>query len=113
MDQVTVTVNVPREVHVIFDSTSANFSRDQEINMMFLLSVQNHMNQLLQIRGQVFVNEVLDQLGLPRTRDGQLLGWANGGFVDFGIFDGASLPKPGVPVGLAFNIDGVVIDSLV
>lgn len=110
MDQVTLTVNVPSKVHVAFDEASSNFMQDPEYNRLFLVGVQNHMNQLLQIRGYVFVNEVLDYLGLPRTRDGQLLGWSGGGYVDFGLFD---MPfGAGEPVGLSLNIDGVIVDSL-
>lgn len=110
MDQVTLTVNVPSRVNVVFDEESVWFTNDPEINRLFLKGVQTHMNHLLQVRGYVFVNEVLSQLGLPLTRDGQLLGWNNVGHVDFGLFDmpfGAD-----EPVGLSLNIDGVIVDRL-
>jgi len=109
MDQATIVVDIPSKVNVTFDEMSTSFMQDPEYNRLFLLSVQNHMNELLKIRGYVFVNEALDNLGLPRTRDGQLLGWS-GGYVDFGLFD---MPfGAGEPVGLSLNIDGVILDAL-
>lgn len=76
MDQTTITVDVPRRFNVKFDGANPHFSNDGEINLMFLRSVQNHMNNLLQVRGHLFLNEVLDELSIPRTYEGQLLGWA-------------------------------------
>lgn len=110
MDQVTLTVHVPTKVYVSFDGESSNWSVDPEVNRLFLRSVENHMNQLLKVRGYVFVNEALDNLGMPRTRDGQLLGWTSGSHVDFGLFD--SRLELGDRIGLALNIDGVIVDSI-
>jgi len=110
MDQVTITVNVPRRVHVKFGDNSHHWSHDAEVNLLFLRSVQNHMNELLRIRNYVFLNEVLVELGLPRTYEGQLLGWSNGGHVDFGLF--TELHQEGGEIGLVLNIDGVILDAL-
>jgi|SRR6478609_4214363 len=73
-----------------FDEVNANWSRDPEINMFFLKAVQTHMNDLLQLRGHLFLNEVLDALHMPRCSEGQVMGWVynnpeGDSFVDFGF----------------------------
>jgi hypothetical protein len=109
---------------VWFNDKNPYFKLDPEINMMHLNGVQAHMNQLLQVRGHLMLNEVKDALGLPRTPDGNLLGWVLGTdhesdrFVDFGhtsiddpdhiAFKNAERPD----VLLVFNVDGIVYDLI-
>ena len=65
-----------------------NWEGNSDYNLMFLKSIQNYANDLLHSRGHVFLNEVLDAIGLKRTEEGQSLGWCLGlgdDFVDFGI----------------------------
>ena len=119
------TVSDPNQISVyakFFDPLNPNWKKDREMNLMFLRQVQNHMNDLLQIRGHVFLNNVYDALGIPRTSAGQLCGWVRGGdgddFVDFGIYDGADPCKVNFVNGyedgilLNFNVDGVVYDLI-
>lgn len=72
-----------------FDETNAYFVKDPEQSIMWLTGVERHMNNLLQTRGHLFLNEVLDALYMPRCSAGQQLGWVLGAggddFVDFGI----------------------------
>lgn len=63
-------------------------------NRMFLKQIQNYCNDQLEIRGYLFLNDVLDQLGIRRTPAGALVGWMrkdkteNGlGYIDFNIYD--------------------------
>lgn len=108
---------------VWFDEKNAYFKLDPEVNLMHLNAVQNHMNQLLQVRGHLFLNEVKDALCMPRTSDGQTLGWVLGAgtgddYIDFGhntatdpdteAFRRAEIPT----VRLNFNVDGLVYDLI-
>lgn len=107
---------------VIFDETCPAWDRDAEYNKMFLISCQNHANDLLNVRGHLFLNEVRDMLDLPHTAAGQMVGWLKegdgDGFVDFGIFDANSWKKRDFVNGyehsiiLDFNVDGVIWDKI-
>lgn len=77
-----------------FDDGCTGWEKDAEHNLMFLKQQQAYANDLLRIRGHVFLNEVYDMLGIPRTRAGQIVGWVydpknevGDNFIDFGIFD--------------------------
>lgn len=106
-----------------FDEASINWSKTPEYNLMFLKCQQNYMNDLLQVRGHVFLNEVYDVLGVPRSQAGAIVGWVKDeemgdGFIDFGIFDGESQAARSFVNGnersilLDFNVDGVVYDMI-
>lgn len=62
-------------VHHIFGRHNANWHSQNEGNILFLRCVENYMNDLLQIRGHVFLNEVYDSLGMKHTRHGAMSGW--------------------------------------
>lgn len=70
-----------------FSEGNVNWHDAPEYNRMFLEVQQNYLNHLLSARGHVFLNEVFDQLGLPRESIGQKIGWVygHGVFVDFNI----------------------------
>lgn len=106
-----------------FNDRNEYFSAEPERNKLWLTGVQTHMNQLFRVKGHLFLNEVKDALNLPRTADGQVLGWVLGAgtgdnFVDFGFLasdDPATLAflEGEVPeVRLNFNVDGIVYDLI-
>jgi hypothetical protein len=107
-----------------FDSYSTSWSKEPEYNMIFLKCQQNYANDLLRSRGHVFLNEVYDMLGLPRSKAGAVVGWLlspNGetdNFVNFGVFDGRDGPARDFVNGvegsilLDFNVDGVIFDKI-
>ena len=63
------------EGHILFDEESVNWQPDPDINRLFLTGVIEHMRQLKQMRGHLFLNEVFDNLGMDRTFAGQTNGW--------------------------------------
>jgi hypothetical protein len=107
-----------------FDEYSENWNKTPEYNLLFVRSQQNYANDLLKARGHIFLNEVYDMLGIPRSQAGQVVGWAiteNGegdNFVDFGIYDfdkdGAHAFVNGLErsILLDFNVNGVIYDLI-
>jgi hypothetical protein len=75
------------DVTATFDDSSPNWVDDQEQNEMFLMLQQNFFNYKLEASGYVFLNDVLQALGLQTTRMGQTHGWAlfmgNSAVIDF------------------------------
>lgn len=106
---------------VVFDETNQNWQRADEYNQLFIQAQQNWANDLLRAKGHVFLNEVHDMLGLPRTKAGQIVGWVMDGegdnYIDFGVFNNISRGMQFVTgnersIWLDFNVDGPVLDLL-
>jgi len=106
-----------------FDPTSTSWNKNADYNFVFLRSQQNWANDLLKIRGHVFLNEVYDMLGLERSKAGSVVGWILIGeyrdnYIDFGLFDGDDQAARDFVNGregsvlLDFNVDGVIWDKL-
>lgn len=110
---------------VIWDETSSReWSKSGDYNACFLRCQERHANDMLRSRGHLFLNEVHDMLGLPRTKEGAIMGWIIGddmshGFVDFGIknhyadwdqLNGYSCIERSYM--LTFNVDGVIYDKI-
>lgn len=105
-----------------FDEYSTSWSREPEYNLTFLRCQQNWFNDLLKVRGHVFLNEVYDALGIPRTKAGSVVGWVvskNGdNFVDFGVFERDTEQVRHFINGregsilLDFNVDGIIYDKI-
>lgn len=102
-----------------FDELCMPHQRDPEINRIFLQSQQSYFNDMLQVRGYVFLNEVYRALGIEETKAGQVVGWMLGkgdNYVDFGIFDNIANPQVRDFVNgrehsilLDFNVDGDIL----
>lgn len=77
-----------------YDCGNIGWEKDPELNLMFLRRQQDYANELLRAKGHLFLNEVYDMLGIPRTKAGQVVGWVYDknndqidSKVDFGIYD--------------------------
>lgn len=99
----TVEVADPNVAHSIYSVVwcegNAGWTRNAELNKVFLIQTQNAANDKLRLNGILTLNEVYDMLGVPRTAYGQIAGWVyteddsvGDGYVDFGIFN-ANNPK--------------------
>lgn len=100
------------------------WTKKRKDNVLFLHMHQNYFNDLLRSRqiivngqvirrGHLFLNEVFEKIGLPKTKEGQFVGWVydennpvGDNFVDFGINPRGSHPN----VILDFNVDGYILD---
>ena len=94
----TVEVVDPNTAHsiysIVFCEGNTGWTRNAELNKVFLIQQQNYANDKLKMNGILTLNEVYDMVGAPRTAYGQIAGWVytddssiGDNFVDFGIFD--------------------------
>ena len=101
-----------------FDENSASWDRSRDMNVFFLKFTQDYFNDLLKLRGYLFLNEVYDRLGIPRRALGQCVGWIydennpNGdNFVDLDIFNERNNNDENVFI-LDPNVDGYILDKI-
>lgn len=118
-----VSSDTPSKYARFFDELCNDWKSNPEYNRAFLHCQQTYANDMLKSRGHIFLNEVYDALGIPRTKEGAVVGWVldKGGdnFVDFGIFDDLTNPRVRDFVNgreysilLDFNVDGVIFDKI-
>lgn len=81
-----------RSPHAFFyDYPCSGFCDDPETNLMTIKALQNMLQDQLNSRGYLFLNDVYSLFGMPMTRAGQIVGWIqdedDSVFVDLGAFD--------------------------
>lgn len=101
-----------------FDKYSTCWEKDKFQNECTLQSEQNWANDRLRLQGYLFLNDVYDRLGLPRTKAGQIVGWTlegeGDGYVDFGIQDCSNYDDvrfDNNAFDLDFNVDGDILSK--
>lgn len=107
-----------------FDASNPNFQRNMDYNLTFLYQNQDYANDLLRTRGHLFLNEVYDMLGMPRSTAGAIVGWtfdssrSKDNFVDFRIDaykynkDAPINRNGGDAILIDPNVDGIVFDLI-
>lgn len=72
---------------VIFDEYSSEWRKSADYNSAFLRCQERAANDKLRFQGHLFLNEVLDMLGIERIPAGQIVGWkySDNEYVSFGI----------------------------
>ena len=103
-----------------FDDNSVYWRKDSEYNMNFLKIQQYYCDHLLRARGHLYLNEVYDVLGIPRTKEGAVVGWIydeknpiGDNVVDFGIMNECNsdfINGYKNTALLDFNVDGSILD---
>lgn len=110
--------NLQSDYAVYFDSKSRNYEINPDYNRMFLKAQQAFANDKLQTRGHLFLNEVLDDLDLPRTPAGQIVGWTKDGpdgYVNFRIVEVERETEDGrhePALLLDFNVEGNIWEKM-
>jgi len=101
-----------------FEESNVHWDKDPGYNYSFLYNQQKWANLELKRHGFLFLNDVYQILGFPKTAEGQQVGWYydndNGdGYVDFG-FNRYPEFVNGYQrnVFLDFNVDGPILDFL-
>ena len=78
-----------------YDVGNPYWAEDLSARMAFLNAQQQYANDLLISRGYLYLNEVYENLGLNKTKAGQIVGWiydpehndVGDNYVDFGIYN--------------------------
>lgn len=110
--------NLQSDYAVYFDSKSRNYETNPDYNRIFLKAQQAFANDKLQTRGHLFLNEVLDDLDLPRTPAGQIVGWTKDGpdgYVNFRIVEVERETEDGrhePALLLDFNVEGNIWEKM-
>lgn len=106
----------------VFDETCKGWTKDAEVNLNVLLGMQVIASEKLAAQGYLFLNDVYDMLGIPKSKAGQLVGWKYDpdndeadNWVHFGIHEkynhGLINGYENTAI-LDFNVDGVIIDKI-
>lgn len=116
--------DLPSPYSKFFDECCANWHKNSEYNLMFLRGQQQWANDVLVSRGYLFLNEVYEALGIPKTDAGQVVGWIydpenpnheGDNYVDFGIYNVNREKNRDFVNGyersilLDFNVDGEIL----
>lgn len=108
-----------------YDDGCAGWTKDPGANLMFLRMQQDAATKRLVKEGFLLLNDVYDMLGIPRSKEGMVIGWiydekhpVGDNFVDFGIYE-SNRPKNRDFVNgyertilLDFNVDGDIYDLM-
>ncbi len=105
-----------------YDDGCLGWTKDPEMNLMFLRRQQDAANDRLKDKGFLFLNEVYEMLGIQRSRAGQSFGWVydknNEYKIDFGIYDTHKPANRDFVNGyertilLDFNVDGNILNMM-
>lgn len=110
----------------IFDEGHPQWTKNPEMNLYYLKARQAQATDMLRSRGHLFLNEVYDMLGFPRTKAGAIVGWLYDSkrpelgdtYVDFGMYE-VQRPKAVDFVNgyersfiLDFNVVGDITDDI-
>lgn len=108
---------------IIAEESSTCWDPNEDYTSQNIAAVQLWANRRLERKGHLFLNEVFDQLGLSRTREGAVVGWLKNGegdnYVSFGDFDASIYRVPSDDYTridsnfiVDFNVDGLIWDRI-
>lgn len=125
--KVTETSLLPSPYARIYDELNPNWERDSDYNLMYIRNVENKFNDKLKAYGYVFLNDVYEALGFPKTKTGQVVGWVynpdnpeheGDNYIDFGLYN-LNRQKANdfvngyeYSVILDFNVDGNIMNKI-
>lgn len=108
-----------------FDDGCNGWTKDAEMNLMFLRRQQDYANEKLKRQGYLFLNDVYEMLGIYKTKAGQVVGWiydeknpVGDNYIDFGIYDMHKARARDFVNGiertilLDFNVDGNILNYM-
>lgn len=108
----------------IVDENASVWDPSDDITELNIHAQLNYMNDVLRTRGYVFLSDVYDALGIPRTPASQVVGWlwkkGNGDhYVSFGDIEGHRIKfyddsrrREVANYLLDFNVDGEIVNEI-
>lgn len=108
----------------IIDETSSVWDPNDDITELNIHAQLNYMNDLLRTRGYLFLSDVYDALGIPRTPASQVVGWLwkkgdGDHYVSFGDIEGHRIKfwddsrrREVANYLLDFNVDGEIVNEI-
>lgn len=108
----------------IIDETSSVWDPSDDITELNIHAQLQYMNDILRTRGYVFLSDVYDALGIPRTPASQVVGWLwkkgdGDHYISFGDIEGHRLQfwddsrrRTVANYLLDFNVDGEIVNEI-
>ena len=94
------------------DKSSFICSDDMDFNRMTLRYYERHFNDVLRIRGYVFLRDIYEAFGISITQESIVVGWyyrkdnpVGDNFVEFNIVEGPDY------FDIDFNVDGSILEN--
>lgn len=99
----------------IFDQSCPAWKPSRDLNLYFLRAQQKMLNDYLQIRRVVLLNDLYDAIGVPRSEEGCVVGWSmdlpGDGFIDLGLDKIVNRDENDPRFVVDPNVSGVVISA--
>lgn len=108
----------------IIDETSSVWDPSDDITELNIHAQLNYVNDILRTRGYLFLSDVYDALGIPRTPASQVVGWLwkkgdGDHYVSFGDIEGHRIQfwddsrrRTVANYLLDFNVDGEIVNEI-
>ena len=108
----------------IIDETSSVWDPSDDITELNIHAQLNYMNDILRTRGYLFLSDVYDALGIPRTPASQVVGWLwkkgdGDHYVSFGDIESHRIKfwddsrrREVANYLLDFNVDGEIVNEI-
>lgn len=112
---------------VVFRQENPNWTNNPDTNLHFIRCVQNWANDKLQRQGYYMLNDLYVELGVEKTKAGQVVGWVydadetgtGDGHIDLGVFSSEDpyklhnfLTGREREIWIDPNVDGLVYDQI-
>lgn len=118
-------INTYSEFARCFDAGNPYWMKDPEYNKNFLFIREQEANKRLKSQGYLFLNDVYEMIGFPKTKAGHTIGWIydkdnpiGDNQISFGIFDACFKGNHDFingyerSVWLDFNVDGDIYEKI-
>lgn len=106
----------------ILDWTNPHYDNNLDYLLFFARAQQSYFNDKLYANRYVFMNDVDEALGFPKTKAGQIVGWRRDNtdekidnYIDFSIQEDWALDEYGLKrpiLLLEYNVDGSILDKV-
>lgn len=100
----------------VFDENNVEYGGDRDMNRYFLQINERHLNDLLNLKGYVMLNDVYRALNMKESPEGAVVGWSlhakGDDFIDFGLNAPINQNEGDNRFVLNFNCNGVVFEYI-